>query len=96
MTDTTELIAILAEAPKPSANERDLCDAVRSVVQRQLPNFTPQQIGEALMHFMPIFNELTDKIHEMDPALDWESIATISANVIAVAGMELYIGKTVA
>ncbi len=93
---TPELVAAFAEAPElhPGDNERDLVDAVRKVVAEILPDFTPAQRGEALMHFVPVFNALADRIHETDPMLDWESIAAVASNVIGVAGMELYQAAT--
>jgi hypothetical protein len=95
---TPDLLAAFAEAPElpPGAIERDLVDATRRLAASSLPGFTQAQLGEALMHLVPIVNALTDKIHEADPLLDWESIAAVTVNVVGVAGMELYQAATTA
>lgn len=95
--NTAALVAGFQAFPPVPADgrERSAVEQIKALAGRRFqdyPQLDAKAAGYVLMHVAQLHDELIQALRESDPALDWESLATLAHNIIGVAGMELYTG----
>lgn len=92
--NTAVLVASFQAAPPVPADSRErlAVNGIKGIAVDALPQVPAELLGDVMMHCVSFFDSVIDALRESDPMLDWESLATLTHNILGVAGMELYTG----
>lgn len=92
---TDQLLAtlrnVLAKAPGGEIEETLVSETIRTA-RAGLPDISQADLGEVMMHLVPIFTALADRACEFDPTLTFQQRERVALNVLAVAGARMHVG----